>query len=78
MKINSIETGKFRICREKKGVFGKPLSEHRDKQEALKALSEIQKEAEWNYYCVKEVVFQGSLFDEYHNPIDSAPTWIRI
>lgn len=51
MKINSIGTGKYRICREKKGVFGKPLSEHSDKQEALKALSEIQKEAEWNYYC---------------------------
>lgn len=43
MKINSIGTGKYRICREKKGVFGKPLSEHSDKQEALKACLKFKK-----------------------------------
>ena len=76
--MNSKDTGKYRICREKKGVFGKPLSEYSDKTDVLKALSEIQKEVEWNYYCEKEIVYQGTLFDEHHNPIDSSPTWIRI
>jgi len=76
--MKSKETGRYRIFRDKKGVLGKPLNEYNSKLEAIEALTEIQKESEWNYYIEKEVIYQGTQFDEHHNPIDSAPSWIRI
>mgnify|MGYP003450626567 FL=1 len=76
--MKSIDTEKFRICQDKLGVFGKPLMEFSSEIEANNALVEIKKEPDWNYYCEKEVVYQGTQFDENHNPIVSAPSWIRI
>lgn len=43
-----------------------------------KAFKDAEKEEKWDYYCEEEVIYKGTQLDENNNPIDSAPTWIRI
>lgn len=73
-------TGNYRLCRHQVGIGGtfESLSEHKSKEEVLKSLNDIEKDLKWTYYCEEEVIYKGTQFDENRNPIDSAPSRIRI
>ena len=78
--MNSKNTGNYKLCRNQEGVSCSiiTISEHTSKEGSLTALNQITKEDNWKYYCEEEVIYSGTLLDENNNPIDSAPTWIRI
>lgn len=73
-------TGNYRLCRHQVGIGGtiETLSEYNSEEEVIKALSDIKKESKWSYYCEEEVIYKDTQLDENKNPIDSAPSWIRM
>lgn len=73
-------TGNFRVCKHKIGIGGSItiLFEFNDKNEAIEKMKEIDNDANWVYYCEEEVIYKGTQFDANNNPIDSAPSWVRI
>ena len=78
--MNRANTGKYKLCKRKVGIGGtiETISEHVSKEEVMKSLNDIKKDLKWTYYCEGGVIYKGTLFDESRNPIDSAPSWIRI
>lgn len=78
--MKSTNTGNYRLCRHQPGIGGsiETLSEHNSVDEVSNALNNIKKEDKWVYYSEKEIIYSGTQLDENKNPIDSAPTWIRV
>lgn len=70
----------YRLYRHQVGSEGtiESLIEHISNEEVLKSLKDIEKDLKWTYYCEEAVIYKGTQFDENRNPIDSAPSWIRI
>lgn len=77
MKTN---TGNFRVCKHKIGIGGSIiiLFEFKDRNESIEKMRTISNDLDWVYYCEEEVIYKGTQFDSNNNPIDSAPTWVRI
>jgi len=73
-------TGNYRVCKHQVGIGGtiETISNHKSRAEVLKTFNDIQKESNWSYYCEEEVIYKGTQLDEKKNPIDSAPSWIRM
>ena len=78
--MTKVNTGNYRLCRHIVGIGGtiETLSECKSKEEVMKGFEDIKKDSTWNYYLEEEVVYKGTQLDENKNPIDSAPTWIRM
>lgn len=78
--MDRVNTGNYRLCKHKIGIGGtiETISEHKSKGEVLKSLNDIKKDLKWTYYCEEEVIYKGTQLDESRNPIDSAPSWVRI
>lgn len=73
-----INTGSYRICRNQTGIGNSiQVLEVGDRNSIDESWQTMEKNPEFNYYREEEVIYRGSQFDQYRNPIDSAPAWVR-
>jgi hypothetical protein len=78
--MERINTNNYRVCKQIIGVARtrSVLSIFNNEQDCRDFYSSIEKEVNWEYSLELEVIYKGTQFDSYGNPIDSSPCWIRL
>lgn len=74
-----INTGNYRACRKQTGIANTIEILIKDNQKVVDEYWQtLKRDATYDYYREEEVVYRGTMKDEYGNDIDSSPCWIRI
>ena len=74
-----INTGNYRVCKDQTGKGGTKEELISGSREVIDQYwSNLQKDAQWNYYREEEVFYRGTSKDADGNPIDTVPGWTRM
>jgi hypothetical protein len=77
--MQKINTGNYRVCRDQTGIGGtKQVLITGSREDINQYWSNLQGDAQWNYYREEEAFYRDTQTDASGNPIDTIPGWNRM